>query len=706
MSIRAYATGWILETQQTAYTLGIHPNGMLVHRYWGAKLPRLEDYPSDIVTGDSVKGSLGGMVETPFDGLGNLLPEEYPAQAGTKTIEPCLKVTFSDGVRDVVLRFERAEIVSESEVPELEIHLRDAHYPLEVVLHYRVWEAYDLIVRWAAVFNHGETPIVLERFWSAQWHPPVGGHYYLSHLTGRWANEFQMRREPLLEGVKVLESRRLTTSHHHSPWFAIDRGQIEEEHGDLWFGVLAWSGNWKIAAEVTSFATTRVSIGLNDWDFAWQLDPGQSLTAPSSYAGFTPHGYGAASRTLHDFIRDVVIPHGNNPHKVLFNSWETTFFAVDEASQMRFADMAADMGIELFVMDDGWFHGRDSDHSSLGDWWPDEQKFPNGLGPLIEHVNRLGMDFGLWIEPEMVNPDSELYRQHPDWVIHFPTRSRTEARNQLILNVAKPEVQDYLIQAIDTLLADYNIAFIKWDMNRNVSEPGWSDAPADPRELWVRYVWGVYRIWSTLRERHPNVIWQSCSGGGGRADLGILRLADQVWVSDNTIPTSRLTIQAGFSQVFPAMTMESWVTDMGEDFLPLKFRFHVSMLGSLGVGADLRKWNDRDFAEARQWIALYKEIRPIIQQGDMFRLNIPFDFTTSAIQYVSKDKLTSVLFVFAIYRTDPSLLLLVYPRGLDSNAVYSVEGLSEKRSGAAWMSLGIRLNLGNLDSALLRIQVG
>ena len=163
---------------------------------------------------------------------------------------------------------------------------------------------------------------------------------------------------------------------------------------------------------------------------------------------------------------------------------------------MRFADMAADMGIELFVMDDGWFHGRDSDHSSLGDWWPDEQKFPNGLGPLIEHVNRLGMDFGLWIEPEMVNPDSELYRQHPDWVIHFPTRSRTEARNQLILNVAKPEVQDYLIQAIDTLLADYNIAFIKWDMNRNVSEPGWSDAPADPRELWVRYVWGVYRIWS------------------------------------------------------------------------------------------------------------------------------------------------------------------------------------------------------------------
>ena len=273
------------------------------------------------------------------------------------------------------------------------------------------------------------------------------------------------------------------------------------------------------------------------------------------------------------------MPHGNTLHKVLFNSWETTAFDVNASSQAEFAEIAAEMGVELFVMDDGWFHGRKDDHAGLGDWWPDEKKFPDGLSPLIERVNELGMDFGLWIEPEMVNPDSELYRQHPDWVIHFPTRPRTESRHQLILNMAKPEVQEYVINKIDRLLAENNITFIKWDMNRNVSEPGWPDAPGEPRELWVRYVQGLYRVWETLRQRHPHVTWQSCSGGGGRADLGILRFADQIWVSDNTVPTARLAIQAGFSHVFPASTMEAWVTDISEEFLPLEFRFHVSMCG-------------------------------------------------------------------------------------------------------------------------------
>ncbi len=280
-------------------------------------------------------------------------------------------------------------------------------------------------------------------------------------------------------------------------------------------------------------------------------------------AGGAIEGFGGASRTLHDFVRDTVIPHGHTLHKVLYNSWEATTFDVDEASQIELARHAADMGIELFVMDDGWFHGRNDDHAGLGDWWPDEKKFPNGLQPLIEQVNDLGMDFGLWVEPEMVNPDSDLYRTHPDWVIHFPTRVRTTGRDQLILNFGRTDVQDYIIDLLDRLLAEHNITFIKWDMNRNASEPGWPDAPGDQREIWVRYVYGLYRVWGTLRERHPDVIWQSCSGGGGRADVGILRLADQVWISDNTEPTARLAIQEGYTQMYPANTMEAWVTDMG-----------------------------------------------------------------------------------------------------------------------------------------------
>jgi alpha-galactosidase len=212
-------------------------------------------------------------------------------------------------------------------------------------------------------------------------------------------------------------------------------------------------------------------------------------------------------------------------------------------------------------VDDGWFHGRNDDNAGLGDWWPDEKKFPQGLSPLIRKVNDLGMQFGLWIEPEMVNPDSDLYRAHPDWVIHFPTRPRSESRNQLILNLGKKEVRTYLFEVLDKLLRENDIRFIKWDMNRNVSEAGWSDAPGDPREIWVRYVEGLYQLWGDLRQKHPQVMWQSCSGGGGRADYGILRLADQIWVSDNTEACARLSIQHGFSQVFPAATMEAWVTD-------------------------------------------------------------------------------------------------------------------------------------------------
>jgi alpha-galactosidase len=692
MPIHTTDQGWVLETQTTGYALGLNAAGLLAHRYWGARLPEIADYPP---------------APNPkfwsFNSPAQLTPEEYPGYEDVKFIEPCLKVTFADGTRDVVLRFESAEVRS-GEVPELRIKLRDTVYPLHVTLHYRVHEAYDLIERWVTAANEGDTPITIERIWSAQWHMPLGGSYRLTHLVGRHEDEMHLRREPLREGVKVLESRRLTTSHHHNPWFAVDRGSADEDSGEVWFGVLAWSGNWKLSAEVTDFASTRVSIGLNDWDFAWRLGPGETFVTPSSYAGYTNEGFGGASRRLHNYIRDTLLPHEQTIHKVLYNSWEATFFAVDEQSQIALAELAAAMGVELFVMDDGWFHGRNSDAAGLGDWWPDARKFPNGLSPLIERVNALGMEFGLWVEPEMVNPDSELYRAHPDWVIHFPTRMRTTGRNQLILNIARPDVQDYLIGHLERLLSEHNIAFVKWDMNRNVSEPGWPGAVSEPRELWVRYVQGLYHIWGTLRERHPDVIWQSCSGGGGRADLGILRLADQIWVSDNTEPTARLAIQEGFSQIFPANTMEAWVTDMGPDYLPLALRFHVSMCGSLGVGGHLLKWTPEQRAEAARWIALYKAIRHIVQFGDLYRLRSAQTHPFSAVQYLSKDKAEGVLFAFRTHLAPPAQLPPLYLRGLDPEARYEVEGIAGARSGSAWMRGGIELDLNDFGSTVRHIR--
>jgi len=693
MPIHTTNQGWVLETATTGYALGLNQAGLLVHRYWGARLKAPDDYPAAPNPGSW----------SAFNNPAQRTPEEYPGYEDIKFIDPCLKVTFADGVRNVVLRFDSAEVRA-GEPPELRIHLRDTTYPFQATLNYRVYETYDLIERAVTVTNAGDAPITIERIWSAQWHMPAGGNYRLTHAVGRHMDEMHIRREPLTEGIKLLESRRLTSSHHHSPWFAADRGSADEDAGEVWFSVLAWSGNWKLSAEVTDFGSTRVSMGINDWDFAWRLEPGEVFSTPSSYAGYTVAGFGGASRRLHDFIRDTLLPHGRTIHKVIYNSWEATEFAVDEESQVALAELAAAMGVELFVLDDGWFHGRDHDAAGLGDWWPDERKFPNGLTPLIERVNKLGMEFGLWVEPEMVNPDSELYRAHPDWVLHFPTRARTEARNQLILNIARTDVQDFLIDQLDRLLAQHNITFIKWDMNRNVSEPGWPGAAGDPREVWVRYVHGLYRIWGTLRDRHPDVIWQSCSGGAGRADLGILRLADQIWVSDNTEPTARLAIQEGFSQIFPAITMEAWVTDMGAEYVPFEFRCHVSMCGTLGIGGHLVHWTPDRRAEAARWIAHYKGIRHIVQFGDLFRLRSPQAHPYSALQYVSKDRSESVLFAFRTHLPPPAQLPPLYLRGLDPDLAYEIEGFAGARSGSAWMNGGLSLELADFGSAVRRIR--
>jgi alpha-galactosidase len=691
MTIIANAKSWILETKNSAYSFGFNNQGLLAHRYWGVRLPRAEDYPPPT--------NLPGWAS--FNSPAQLIPEEYPAPSGAKYVEPCLKITFADGTRDTWLDFENDLLIEDN---ELVIQLRDRNYPLRVSLHYRVHPEADLLERWATLLNLGTQPISIERAFSAQWHLPLFGAYRLTHLSGRWLDEFHIQREALKPGLTVLESRRITTSHHASPWFAVDRGTAVEEQGEVWFGALAWSGNWKISAEVTDFYSTRVNIGLNDWDFTWRLQPGEVFTTPASLAGYTRHGFGDASRRMHDYIRGDVLPHGQSLHKVLYNSWEATTFNVDVPSQSRLAELAAGMGIELFVIDDGWFHGRVTDNAGLGDWWPDEIKFPDGLGPLIERVNQLGMEFGLWIEPEMVNPNSDLYRAHPDWVIHFPSRERSEARNQLILNLGRHDVQDFLIETMDRLLEQNKITFIKWDMNRNVSEPGWPDAPGDPRELWVRYVQGVYRVWGELRRRHPQVIWQSCSGGGGRVDLGILRLADQAWVSDNTEATARLNIQQGFSQLFPASAMEAWVTDAGRGRISLDFRFHVAMCGSLGVGGDLLYWSEEERERAAHWIALYKEVREIIQFGDQYRLGSPQDEPFTTLVYVNKEKTEGVLFAFRTHIPEPLFLPPVRLQGLDEQKLYEVEGMDEARSGLAWMQTGVQVFLSDFESTVLRIR--
>ncbi len=496
-----------------------------------------------------------------FDPRQTIENEEFPGWGGPRFYEPALKLTRQNGVRDVVFRYVSHRIAQDS----LDIDLRDIKDGVEATLHYQVYPDHGVIRRSATIRNRTAQPVVIESAQSAVWHLPPGEGYNLTYLTGRWAAETQINREPVHPGMKVLESRKGNTSHNINPWFAIDAGQATEEQGRVWFGALAWSGNWRMTVEQTPYRQVRVTGGFNPFDFSYPLKPGESLDTPEFYAGFSQDGFGGASRLLHRFERERILPGGlqSRLRPVLYNSWEATNFNVTESGQAQLAEKAAKTGVELFVVDDGWFGKRNNDRAGLGDWFVNPTKFPQGLKGLIDVVNKLGMDFGLWVEPEMVNPDSDLYRAHPDWAINFPDRPRSELRNQLVLNLARDDVKEYVFGVLDKLAGEYNIRYFKWDMNRALTEPGWPEmAPAEQRKLWVQYVRNLYEILDRLRAKHPKLEIESCSGGGGRVDLGILRRVEEVWPSDNTEAFDRLRIQEGFTQAYAPKIMSAWVTDV------------------------------------------------------------------------------------------------------------------------------------------------
>ncbi len=683
---------FLITTKQSSYAMGISPSGQLQHLYWGGPLWRADD-----VAAATQKEDISS-----FDPRQMIEAEEYPGWGGPRYYEPALKVTRADGDRDLVLHYLSHSIDGD----RLEITLKDINDDIETKLEYRVYPDFGIISRKATVLNKSNQLVTVESAQSATWNLPEGDGYRLTYLSGRWAAETQVNHEPVHEGQKVLESRLGHTGHNMNPWFAIDEGNADEQHGRVWFGALAWSGNWRITVEQTPYKQVRVTGGFNSFDFSWPLKPGASLETPEFYAGYSEHGFGEASRLLHGLQRNEF---KGRLRPVLYNSWEATGFNVSEEGQKTLADKAAKLGVELFVIDDGWFGKRNTDHAGLGDWTVNPQKFPNGLKPLIDHVNGLGMEFGLWVEPEMVNPDSDLYRAHPDWVMNFPGRPRSELRNQLVLNLARDDVRDYVLGFLDKLATEYNIRYFKWDMNRTFAEPGWPEVPVEQqKELWVKYVWNYYDILKQLRQKHPNVEIESCSGGGGRIDLGVLRYVSEVWTSDNTEAFDRLRIQEGFSEAYAAKFMSAWVTDvpnMNGRSTPLQYRFLVAMQGDLGIGSNLNKFTDADSALATKMIALDKRIRQTVQMGDLYRLLLPDENDTTSNEYVSQDGKEAVLFAFRHsqqYNTPPPTIRL---RGLESRSVYQLEkldGSTAEFSGAYLMEHGLDLTLrGDFDSTIV-----
>ena len=707
-----------LDGGDVSYVFGVNPRGELQQLYWGGRIAVSDRFPQAKPLREWAS----------FDDSYSNTPQEYAGWGSGLFNEPALKVTFADGNRDLVLHYDSHKITPHG----FDIVLKDIKAAVYVTLHYSIDPETGILARSATIENREAQPITIEQAAAAAWALPAG-HYTLNYLTGRWGGEWTLTQEPIHPGARIIESRRGSTGHQANPWFAIQSeiqagGTSSENHGEVWFGALAWSGSWRITVEQDQLEAIRITGGFNPFDFGYVLAPNQSLETPVFYGGYAAHGLGEASRLLHHFEIAHILPHrigegdtaAPKPRPVIYNSWEATEMNVTEAGQEVLAEKAAALGINRFVMDDGWFGQRKNDHAGLGDWYVNAQKFPHGLKPLIDKVHSLGMDFGLWVEPEMVNPDSDLYRAHPDWVLNFPGRPRTEQRNQLVLNLARPDVRAYVYGFLDKLLTENDIAFLKWDYNRNWSEPGWDQLPlAEQKKVYVEFTRNLYSILAELHVNHPKVELESCSGGGGRVDLGILQYADEVWPSDNTDPFDRLTQQDGFTYAYTPQVMMAWVTDsphgINERSTSLSYAMLSSMQGSLGIGANITKWSDQETATAKRLIAAYHEVQPTIVQGNLYRLISPRNGSQfSATQTVNSDKSQSVVFAFIHSTQEGHKFPRLKLEGLDPAANYTltpIEGKAERdtpatASGAWWMNHGLDFSdefRGDFQAAAFRL---
>jgi len=648
---------FLLNTANTSYAFFEDEEGILTHLYWGKRLDDIKDLDADTMEG-----------EQGYHPNIDKKQEECSSYGMMRYKEGSMKITFADGVRDFRYRVMGHQVDGN----HLKITLEDVYYKLRLHLHYIVYEEEDIIERYREAENIGTEEIIFERFHSAEY-SIYGSGYSSFNCNGTWADEFKPYTDSLNAGKKVYDSLRGSVAHVGYPYFIIHK-DAEETTGDVYFGTLAYSGNFKVVAEQTPYRYLNVLIGINDTDFEWKLKAGETFRTPSVYAGYSGNGFETMSNNMSAFAHNHVMPKetAKESLRVLYNSWEATTFDVTCEKQQALAKKAAAIGTELFVVDDGWFGERDSDHAGLGDWYVNAEKFPNGLKPLIDCVQELGMDFGIWIEPEMVNEDSDLYRKHPEWIYRYETRPVLEGRYQYMLDLTNPDVTDYIIKEIDQLLSQNDISYIKWDMNRAIGECGSSyQNPEEYKSIWHKHVEGFYHIIKELRRLHPKVEFEACASGGGRVDYGCMKYFDEFWTSDNTDPLNRLSIQETYSYMYPIKYMRAWVTDAasgGSRTVPLSFKMHCSMCGALGIGMNLNHASAEELAELAEGIALYKEIRDTVLFGSLSRLKSCHKDEFHALSYQKDGQM--VVFAFLIQQARGQQEYLLKLRNLKEDKKY------------------------------------
>ena len=660
-----------LDTADSTYAFAIDPAGLVRHLYWGPPVPRMDDF----------EVPPWGEVST-HDPLAEITPEEFPAAGGLRYSNLALVVRFGDGATELRLSPDGID----SDDSAVTVHLRDQLRWVRVELRYEVVSEFGLIRRWVRVHNDGAEPIDVVELASAQFHLPRDD-LRLHHVGGHWGAEWVPFSQPVGSATTVLESRRGISSHNHQPFVVLDAG-ASEDSGEVWGAALAWSGSTRAVIDPTPYGDVVVTLGCHPWQGEWRLDPGETATAPPVIAGYSAAGLTGWSHKLHRYVRAHINP---APRPVLFNSWEASGFDVDEAAQLELAARAAAIGVELFVIDDGWFGRRSSSADGLGDWWPNPDKFPSGLDTLIDRVHELGMRFGLWVEPEMVSPASDLFAAHPEWIYRDQVHPPDASRGQYVLNLTEPAVPEHLFAVLDGLLTRHRIDYLKWDANRPLSAVGAT------RGAHRRHTRALSDVVSRLKAAHPQLLIEACAGGGGRIDLGALTVFDDVWTSDNTDAADRLDIQRGVSLLFPAKVMRSWITDVPNFLtrrsLSLEFRAHVAMTGSLGIGMDLNAADDAELAALAGYVATYRRLRPLVQEGVAYRLpGGPPEH--HFLQFLDGEHgRHAVLFAFVTASRMPHRAGRARPRGLDPTCTYryQIGGEEYFHSGAWLMQQGVQL---------------
>lgn len=697
-----------LDTPDSTYLIGIvDAEGFLGHQYYGRRIPdrdlsvllrqKAEDYPSR-----RARERLAF-----FDSL----PVEYPGSFLGDMKEPCLELTTEDGFRAVGLTYQSHRIFagkpeleglpatygSGEDCTTLELVAADPTLGLTVRLFYTAFEKINAICRSVRVENTTGRKLRLNRVMSTCLDMDDQG-YDLITLHGNWSAERMISRQRVTMGKQGVASRRGISSHQEQPFMALTEHTATQTCGQVYAMNLVYSGNFLAQTELTQQEQLRMVMGIHPDGFSWDLEPGESFQAPEAVMVYSCTGIGGMTRTYHDLYRNHLVrgPYKNKPRPSLVNNWEATYFNFNTEKILQIGREAAKRGIEMLVLDDGWFGKRNNDDCALGDWYVNEEKLPGGLRYMVEQLNAMGLRFGLWVEPEMVSPDSDLYRAHPDYALQIPGRTPTESRQQLVLDISRKEVRDAVYAQIHAAISSANIEYVKWDMNRALTDVYSSALPADRQgEVYHRYVLGVYEMQERLLTDFPDLLLENCCSGGGRFDPGMLYYSPQIWTSDNTEAIDRLKIQEGTALIYPLSSMGAHVaacpSHTNNRVTPFETRGRVSLPGCFGYELDLTKLTEEEKAMIPGQLEEYRKYGPVFRTGDYYRLaSYAENHEYDALMAVSKDKKIAVVDYVEVFSRSRCRAARVALQGLDENLTYC-SSTGEIRSGAGWMYAGLLL---------------